>query len=58
MAAAQKSPAPQQRSESTVDLVLKAVIRRLEESGESHLTIDDIPFLAAKSRGVAYKHTR
>ena len=56
MAAVQKSPAPQQRSESTVDLVLKAVIRRLEESGESHLTIDDILLETGVSKGSLYYH--
>ena len=56
MAATQKSPAPQQRSESTVDLVLKAVIRRLEESGESHLTIDDILLETGVSKGSLYYH--
>ena len=56
MAATQKPPAPQQRSESTVDLVLKAVIRRLEESGESHLTIDDILLETGVSKGSLYYH--
>ncbi len=56
MATAQKPPAPQQRSESTVDLVLKAVIRRLEESGESHLTIDDILLETGVSKGSLYYH--
>ena len=56
MAAAQKPSAPQQRSESTVDLVLKAVIRRLEESGESHLTIDDILLETGVSKGSLYYH--
>lgn len=56
MAAIQKPPAPQQRSESTVDLVLKAVIRRLEESGESHLTIDDILLETGVSKGSLYYH--
>ena len=56
MATAQKPPASQQRSESTVDLVLKAVIRRLEESGESHLTIDDILLETGVSKGSLYYH--
>ena len=56
MATTQKPPAPQQRSESTVDLVLKAVIRRLEESGESHLTIDDILLETGVSKGSLYYH--
>ena len=56
MAATQKPPAPQQRSESTVDLVLRAVIRRLEESGESHLTIDDILLETGVSKGSLYYH--
>ena len=56
MADTQKPPAPQQRSESTVDLVLKAVIRRLEESGESHLTIDDILLETGVSKGSLYYH--
>ena len=56
MASTQKPPAPQQRSESTVDLVLKAVIRRLEESGESHLTIDDILLETGVSKGSLYYH--
>ncbi len=56
MAATQKPSAPQQRSESTVDLVLKAVIRRLEESGESHLTIDDILLETGVSKGSLYYH--
>ena len=56
MAATQKPPAPQQRSVSTVDLVLKAVIRRLEESGESHLTIDDILLETGVSKGSLYYH--
>ena len=56
MPAAQKPPAPQQRSESTVELVLKAVIRHLEESGESHLTIDDILLETGVSKGSLYHH--
>lgn len=56
MATAQKPPAPQQRSESTVDLVLKAVIRHLEESGESQLTIDDILLETGVSKGSLYYH--
>lgn len=56
MATTQKPPAPQQRSESTVDLVLKAVIRRLEESGESQLTIDDILLETGVSKGSLYYH--
>ncbi|MEI8323437.1 MAG: TetR/AcrR family transcriptional regulator [Actinomycetes bacterium] len=56
MATTQKSQAPQQRSESTVDLVLKAVIRHLEESGESQLTIDDILLETGVSKGSLYYH--
>ena len=56
MAATQKPPAPQQRSESTVDIVLKAVIRRLEDSGESQLTIDDILLETGVSKGSLYYH--
>ena len=56
MATTQKPPAPQQRSESTVDIVLKAVIRRLEDSGESQLTIDDILLETGVSKGSLYYH--
>ena len=49
-------PQPQQRSESTVDIVLKAVIKRLEESGESQLTIDDILLETGVSKGSLYYH--
>jgi len=56
MATTQKPPAPQQRSASTVDIVLKAVIRRLEDSGESQLTIDDILLETGVSKGSLYYH--
>lgn len=56
MPAAQTPHSKQQRSESTVDIVLKAVIRRLEESGESQLTIDDILLETGVSKGSLYYH--
>jgi AcrR family transcriptional regulator len=56
MASAQTPQPQQQRSESTVDIVLKAVIRRLEESGESQLTIDDILLETGVSKGSLYYH--
>ena len=56
MATTHKPQVPQQRSESTVDLVLKAVIRRLEDSGESQLTIDDILLETGVSKGSLYYH--